>query len=115
MYKNSVSIICPTLNEQDNIDMIYENISSIVKYDWELIFVDDNSTDLTTENIKRISRSDKRVRLISRVGRRGLSSAVSEGFLSAIYDLCIVIDADLQHDINNINTMTALAIKNSLD
>jgi len=115
MPRNSISIICPTLNEQDNIGVIYENISLIVKYDWELIFVDDHSSDSTRDNIERISRSDNRVRLINRVGRRGLSSAVSEGFLSSIYDLCIVIDADLQHDINNINTMTAMAIKKSLD
>jgi dolichol-phosphate mannosyltransferase len=115
MSKNSISIICPTLNEAENVELIYKNIARIVKYDWELIFVDDHSIDATRSNIENLARRDRRVRLINRIGRRGLSSAIAEGLLSSIYDLCIVIDADLQHDINNINRMTSLAIAKSLD
>ena len=115
MPKNSISIICPTLNEAENVNLVYKNIARIVKHDWELIFVDDHSSDATRIHIEHLARTDKRVRLINRIGRRGLSSAVAEGFLSSIYDLCIVIDADLQHDINNINSMTDLAITKSFD
>ncbi len=115
MPQKSISIICPTLNEVNNIEAIYSEISKIVKYEWELIFVDDNSQDGTRKKIENLSKKDRRVRLISRIGRKGLASAASEGILSSVFDLCVLIDADLQHDINNINTMTNLALKKSLD
>jgi dolichol-phosphate mannosyltransferase len=101
----NLSIICPTLNERDNVAVIYQHIDRIVTCEWELIFVDDNSSDGTRLEIEQLSRRDRRVRLINRVGRKGLASAASEGFLCAVYDHCVLIDADLQHDINNINVM----------
>jgi dolichol-phosphate mannosyltransferase len=110
-----VSIVCPTLNEKDNVQILYQHIASIVESKWELIFVDDHSQDGTRTEIEKLCRLDSRVRLISRVGRKGLASAAAEGFLSAIYDYCILIDADLQHDINNINLMLDEVIKTSAD
>ncbi len=115
MTQKSISIVCPTLNEVNNVEAIYFQISKIVSYEWELIFVDDNSQDGTRKKIESLSKKDRRVRLINRVGRKGLASAASEGFLCSVFDLCVLIDADLQHDINNINTMTDLALKKSLD
>jgi dolichol-phosphate mannosyltransferase len=111
-----ISIICPTLNEANNIHELYVQIKNIVKYPWELIFVDDHSTDGTREEILTIARKDPRVRLIFRFNRKGLSSAVAEGILSSIHEACIIIDADLQHDIHNINTMveTANRLKSDL-
>ena len=115
MTQKSISIVCPTLNEVNNVEAIYLKISKIVSYEWELIFVDDNSQDGTRKKVESLSKKDRRVRLINRVGRKGLASAASEGILSSVFDLCVLIDADLQHDINNINTMTNLALKKSLD
>ncbi|WP_408903990.1 glycosyltransferase [Rhodopila sp.] len=65
---------------------------------WEVIYVDDNSPDGTAEEVRRIARTDPRVRCIRRVGRRGLASAVIEGALSSSADYVAVIDGDLQHD-----------------
>jgi dolichol-phosphate mannosyltransferase len=65
---------------------------------WELIFVDDNSSDGTAECVRKVSRSDPRVRCILRIGRRGLSSACIEGMLSSSAPYIAVMDADLQHD-----------------
>jgi dolichol-phosphate mannosyltransferase len=71
---------------------------ALADLEWEAIFVDDGSTDGTCELIEDIARVDRRVRLIRRVGRRGLSSAVMEGMLSSTAPILAVMDADLQHD-----------------
>ncbi len=65
---------------------------------WEAIFVDDNSPDGTAAAARAIARTDPRVRVIRRIGRRGLASAVIEGALSSSADFVAVIDGDLQHD-----------------
>jgi dolichol-phosphate mannosyltransferase len=65
---------------------------------WEVIYVDDNSPDGTTLEVRRIAQQDGRVRCIRRIGRRGLASAVIEGALSSSAAYVAVIDGDLQHD-----------------
>ncbi|MCI5126622.1 MAG: glycosyltransferase family 2 protein, partial [Candidatus Electrothrix sp. AR5] len=65
---------------------------------WEFIFVDDDSPDETSRKVADIAFQDSRVRLIHRIGRRGLSSACVEGMLSSSAPYLAVMDADLQHD-----------------
>jgi dolichol-phosphate mannosyltransferase len=74
---------------------------------WEVVFVDDNSPDGTADAARAIARTDPRVRVIRRVGRRGLSSAVIEGALSSSADYVAVIDGDMQHDESRIPAMLA--------
>jgi dolichol-phosphate mannosyltransferase len=75
--------------------------------DWEVIFVDDDSPDGTTEVARAMGRDDARVRCIRRVGRRGLASAVIEGALAANGSLLAVLDGDLQHDETRLLAMFA--------
>ena len=78
-----LSIIVPTFNEQENIRPIYEAISGRLKDDnWEVIYVDDASSDGTVDKVMALSGTNSNVRLIRRVGRRGLSSACIEGMLN---------------------------------
>ena len=65
---------------------------------WEAVFVDDDSQDGTAELLLRLQSLMPRVRLIRRIGRRGLSSACIEGMLATGAPFLAVIDADLQHD-----------------
>ena len=65
---------------------------------WEAIFVDDNSVDGTPDIVRGLARKDRRVRLIHRIGRRGLSSACIEGIQASTSPYVAVMDADLQHD-----------------
>ena len=65
---------------------------------WEVIFVDDDSPDGTAAEVRRIGRSNPRVRCLQRIGRRGLSSACIEGFLASSAPYLAVMDGDLQHD-----------------
>lgn len=94
-----LSIIVPTFNEQDNVRQVHAAVAAAMSgHDWEIIFVDDASKDNTTAEVVRLSQEDNRVRLIRRIGRRGLSSACIEGMLASISEFVAVMDADLQHD-----------------
>jgi dolichol-phosphate mannosyltransferase len=94
-----LSVVIPTKNEAGNVEPLLARLNvALAGIDWEAIFVDDNSTDGTPELLTRIAQGDRRVRLIRRIGRRGLSSAVVEGALASTTPIIAVIDADLQHD-----------------
>lgn len=108
--RHELVIIVPTLNEADNIRPLYEELSSILAHcDWQLIFVDDDSKDSTRTQVSQLSQSDERIRLIHRIGRRGLSSACLEGIASSDSDYILVMDADLQHDSSIIPAMLQAA------
>lgn len=95
----ALSVVVPTFNERDNIAEIVSRLDKCLPdIQWEVIFVDDFSPDGTAQRIRRIAARDRRVRLITRHNRRGLSSAVIEGALAAAGDVVAVMDGDLQHD-----------------
>jgi dolichol-phosphate mannosyltransferase len=94
-----ISIVAPTLNERENVSRLVGLLdSALMDHQWEVVFVDDNSSDGTQAEVSRLAQEDTRVRLLERVGRRGLSSACIEGFMSSSAKYVAVIDADLQHD-----------------
>ena len=95
----ALTVVIPTLNEIGNVEPLLERLTlALAGIEWEAIFVDDGSVDGTPDFISAIAQSDRRVRLIRRIGRRGLSSAVVEGALASTTPVIAVIDADLQHD-----------------
>lgn len=97
--RTELSVIVPTLNERGNIRSVVESLDAALQgIAWEVIFVDDFSSDGTPEAVRAIAAVDRRVRLIERHNRRGLSSAVVEGALAASADIIAVMDGDLQHD-----------------
>ena len=101
---NMISVIIPTFNESKNIsELINQLLILDISYDIEIIIVDDNSGDGTSDIVRKFIRSDKRIRLISRIGRSGLSSAIKEGCLSASGEIVAVMDADGQHVPSYIN------------
>jgi dolichol-phosphate mannosyltransferase len=94
-----LSIIVPTFNERDNVPLLLKKIEAALPgVAWEIVFIDDDSSDGTIEVLRSLSRRDPRVRSLHRIGRRGLSSAVVEGILSTSSPYVAVMDADLQHD-----------------
>lgn len=94
-----LSIIVPTLNERDNVRELVDRLDRcLAGLPWEIVFVDDDSRDGTVEVLRRMTRSDPRVRMLQRIGRRGLASAVVEGILATSSSIIAVMDCDLQHD-----------------
>ncbi len=94
-----LAIILPTLNERDNLAPLVERIEQALgPAGWEVLVVDDNSADGTAEEARRLALTDPRIRVIQRIGRRGLSSAAIEGFCATAAPFAAVMDADHQHD-----------------
>ncbi len=95
----SIAVIIPTLNERENIPLIVQRLESLLqKWNWEVVFVDDDSQDGSQNALLDLARKNPHVRCIRRIGRRGLASACLEGMASSAADIFVVMDADLQHD-----------------
>ena len=79
-----ISIVIPTFNEVENIVPLLKNLGFIIKdFEYEIIVVDDDSPDGTSEEVKKYMSINKRIKLITRIGRSGLSSAIKEGLIFA--------------------------------
>jgi dolichol-phosphate mannosyltransferase len=90
-----ISIIIPTYNESENIVFLVSKINKVMKtYSYEIVVVDDNSPDKTYEIAKKLEK----VMAINRKNKKGLASAVVDGFRIAKGDVLVVMDADLSHD-----------------
>lgn len=101
-----LSLILPTYNESENLPLLLPKIEkALAGRSFEVIIVDDNSPDRTWETARLLGERQDWLRVIRRVGRRGLSSAVIEGFLAAKGDILAVADADGQHDIGILTGM----------
>jgi dolichol-phosphate mannosyltransferase len=96
-----LSLIIPTFNESKNIGALVARLTEILEGplagSYELIIVDDDSKDRTWEAALELARAYPKVRVIRRVGERGLSTAVIRGWQAARGEVLAVIDADLQH------------------
>jgi dolichol-phosphate mannosyltransferase len=96
----SLGLVIPTLCEAGNIGALLDRVRSILDpcgIPYEMIVVDDDSSDGTGDMVAAVARQDARVRLIVRKGERGLSGAVLDGWRSSHADVLAVMDADLQH------------------
>jgi len=97
--KITYSIIAPIYNEKDNIHELHRRVSEVMKsmrQTWELILVDDGSTDGSTELIRELAKRDKHVRPVIFARNFGHQIAITAGWDYARGDAVIVIDADLQ-------------------
>jgi len=96
-----ISIVIPFFNEEQNIEPMYEHLSSAITsltHDFEIIFVDDGSTDNTFKNMLKIREKDAKVRIIKFRKNFGQSAALKAGFDHADGDVVISMDGDLQND-----------------
>jgi dolichol-phosphate mannosyltransferase len=93
------AVIVPTLNERQNVDDLVRRLAAALDgIRWEVIFVDDDSPDGTANCARTLAQADRRIRVIQRIGRRGLASATVEGMLASSAPYLAVMDGDMQHD-----------------
>ena len=94
-----LSIILPTFNEAGSIETMVSSLLELTnQYQIEILIVDDDSQDGTADLVRKLARQDSRIKLIQRVGRSGLASAIKEGLIAAIYPFAIAMDSDGQHE-----------------
>jgi len=110
MRSYNYSIVIPVLNEEESLSALLKQISdafSEVKKTYEIIFIDDGSTDRTFEILKKESNKNENIRLISLRRNLGKSPALTLGFQKARGELVVMMDADLQDDPFEIKKLAA--------
>lgn len=95
-----ISIVIPCFNEQDNVEPAYVQIKDVFEklpeYSWEMIFMDNDSTDLTRERLRALCEKDKRVKAIFNTRNFGPDCNTINGFFAATGDCVVWICCDLQ-------------------
>ena len=105
-----ISLVIPSFNEEENIDNTVNTLKTILDpedFDYELIFVNDGSSDKTFDKVVEASERDERVKGISFSRNFGKEAAIFAGLQAAVGDACVVIDCDLQHPPALIHEMVA--------
>ena len=101
----NLSIVIPLLNEQNSLEELTNSISTVVKslrLEFEIILIDDGSTDNSWKTISKICSNNQNVKGIRFLKNFGKSQALSAGFKACNGDIVITMDADLQDDPNEI-------------
>lgn len=98
MKNKKLTIIVPVYNEEASLKILHENIINNINCEYEVIFVNDGSSDNSVKVIKEIITSDINVHLISFRKNFGKAAALEVGFRNATGDIIITMDADLQDD-----------------
>jgi glycosyltransferase involved in cell wall biosynthesis len=96
-----VSVVVPVLNEEENVEELYSALKSALdpeEFDYEILFVDDGSTDRTVDLLRPFSQNDEKVTLLEFRRNFGKAAAWAAGFDYAKGDVIVTIDADLQND-----------------
>jgi len=95
-----VSVVVPLFNEQDNVRSLYEQITATLagRHNYEIVFIDDGSTDGSFERLRQLFDADRKVRVIRFRKNFGQTAALSAGFAYAKGDIVVAVDADLQND-----------------
>ena len=111
-----LTVVVPTFNEAKNVPLVVARLDkALAGIAWEVVFVDDDSPDGTAEVARKLAREDGRVRVIRRIGRRGLATACVEGIMSSTAPYFAVMDGDLQHDETRLAEMLRTIKEGDLD
>jgi glycosyltransferase involved in cell wall biosynthesis len=106
-----ISVVIPTLNEEENVDDLYRALKSALdpeEFDYEILFVDDGSTDRTVQLLEPYEKKDDKVRLLCFRRNFGKAAAWAAGFDHAKGDVIVTIDADLQNDPKDIPKLVSM-------
>ena len=116
MSKFNLSIIIPVLNESHNIQKLtYKIKKQLHSIDYEIIFVDDNSTDESKIILKKLKKKFKFFKPIFRFKKRDLTQSCFDGIQKSKYKNILIMDGDLQHDPKYILKMIKIYKKKTVD
>src|SRR5438552_1192956 len=107
----AVSVSLPVLNERDNLEPLHARLTAALKplgRDYEIVFVDDGSTDGTWDVMKRLVASDRAVRLVRLRRNFGQTAALAAGLAHSRHPIVVTLDADLQNDPADIPRLLAV-------
>ncbi|MEX2141707.1 MAG: glycosyltransferase family 2 protein [Pirellulales bacterium] len=96
-----ISVVVPVFNEQENLQRLYDAASPVLDalpHDYELLFVDDGSTDGSYDALNRLAAADPRVKVVRFRRNFGQTAAMNAGLHLATGEVIVTMDADLQND-----------------
>lgn len=105
-----ISLIIPIYNEEENIPLLYAEIKEVMdatEHTYEMIFVDDGSSDTSVQVLENLSKENAAVVVVSLRRNFGQTAAMSAGFDHAQGEITITMDGDLQNDPHDIPAMVA--------
>ena len=103
-----VTLIVPVYNEQENLPLLTQEIATAMQTQprpWQVLYVDDGSTDNSLATIKQLAEENPHVRYLAFAANCGQSAAFAAGFKEAEGDVLVTLDADLQNDPADIPAM----------
>lgn len=104
------SIVIPVMNEEENVPLLHRAISAAMQAwgkSYEIVIVDDGSTDRTFELLRQIAQNDPHLRVVKFRGNYGQSAAMAAGFDHARGEVVVTMDGDLQNDPKDIPNVVA--------
>jgi len=104
----SVSVVVPILNEVQNVELLHRRLDTVLRQlnrEYEILFVDDGSTDGTLDRLRHLSRLDAHVKVVSFRRNFGQTAAMHAGIQMAQGDVVVTLDGDLQNDPDDIPMM----------
>ena len=113
-----ISVVIPLLNEQESLNELYNWIAGVMQsnsFSYEIIFIDDGSTDQSWETIQNLSKKDPNVKGIRFLKNFGKSQALHAGFIAAQGDVIVTMDADLQDSPEEIPELYKLITEDNYD
>ena len=113
-----ISVVIPLLNEQESLNELHDWIASVMqsnRFSYELIFIDDGSSDGSWQTIERLSEKNASVKGIRFFKNYGKSQALHAGFLTAKGNVVITMDADLQDSPEEIPDLYNMIVKEKYD
>lgn len=113
-----LSVIIPAYNEADNISAAAETVGKLLRensIDYEIIFVDDGSSDSTWDKLKQLSSADSRIKGLKFSRNFGKEGAIFAGLRNASGDAAVVMDCDLQHPPETVIEMYNIWLNNDVD
>lgn len=105
-----LSIFFPFWNEEENVENVVGRaipIAEKVADKWEILMIDDGSTDNTLEIAHKLAKKDRRLKVVSHHNNRGYGAALNSGFTHAQYEYIVFIDGDGQFDFSEISKFLA--------
>ncbi|WP_299224523.1 glycosyltransferase family 2 protein [uncultured Psychroserpens sp.] len=114
----NISVVIPLLNEQESLTELHDWISKVMesnRFSYEVIFIDDGSTDESWQTILKLSQGNERVKGIRFLKNFGKSQALHAGFKKAKGDVVITMDADLQDNPEEIPELYNMIISKEYD
>ncbi len=110
LQRPEISIFVPVNNEEESIPILYQELSEVLTSmgrEYEIIFVDDGSTDNSLAILKDLRKTDKRLKIVSFTKNFGLTPAMSAGIDAARGKIIVGIDGDLEQDPHDIPVLIA--------